>query len=123
MVDLVKNNTLESVGGRIKKLRIKRGWSQQILAKSLGISIPAVSKIESGVTDINLSRLEQIANIYHVNVEQLLSSVEQSAADYPFSFEFLQQKLKEREIEINNLQRKVISLYEQLNEKVKAATI
>ena len=56
-----------------RTLRHQRGWSQEDIANRLGISIPAFSKIETGVTDINLSRLEQIANIYDVNVVNLLA--------------------------------------------------
>ena len=68
MTENLKKKTNKSVGKNIRTLRHQRGWSQEDVAHRLGISIPAFSKIETGVTDINLSRLEQIANIYEVNV-------------------------------------------------------
>ena len=52
---------------------ISMAGARKILLTRLGISIPAFSKIETGVTDVNLSRLEQIANIYEVSVVQLLT--------------------------------------------------
>ena len=64
---------MKTLGKKIRLLRHQKGWSQEDVAIRLGISIPAFSKIETGVTDINLSRLEQIANIYEVNVVNLLS--------------------------------------------------
>src|ERR1700693_3570963 len=73
MTENLKKKTNKSVGKNIRTLRHQRGWSQEDVANRLGISIPAFSKIETGVTDINLSRLEQIANIYEVNVVNLLS--------------------------------------------------
>jgi transcriptional regulator with XRE-family HTH domain len=60
MTENLKKKTNKSVGKNIRTLRHQRGWSQEDVANRLGISIPAFSKIETGVTDINLSRLEQI---------------------------------------------------------------
>jgi len=117
MSDVFKRETVENVGQKIKMIRVARGWSQEILAKGLGISIPAVSKIESGVTDINLSRLEQIANIFHITVNQLLLLDELSAENRILSIKTLQTKLKEQETEINSLQRKLILLYEELQKR------
>nr|WP_294794232.1 helix-turn-helix transcriptional regulator [uncultured Mucilaginibacter sp.] len=113
-----KNN--KNVGKNIRAFRHQNGWSQEDVANKLGISIPAFSKIETGVTDINLSRLEQIANIYEVDVVQILSlEAEQSIEQQPSNLSIIQKKLVDRESEIVNLQRKVILLYEELrNSKV-----
>ncbi|HZP68355.1 MAG TPA: LexA family transcriptional regulator [Pseudolabrys sp.] len=40
----------ESVGERVKALRVARGWSQAQLAKASGVSQPAIKKIEGGQT-------------------------------------------------------------------------
>ncbi|RZL30334.1 MAG: XRE family transcriptional regulator, partial [Pedobacter sp.] len=55
------------IGSNIRQLRQKNGWSQGDVAQRLKISIPAFSKIETGITDINISRLEQIANLFDVS--------------------------------------------------------
>ena len=52
---------MQTLGKKIRLLRHQKSWSQEDVAKQLGISIPAFSKIETGITDINLSRLEQIS--------------------------------------------------------------
>jgi len=77
----------------------------------------AFSKIETGVTDINLSRLEQIANIYEIDVVQLLSADMEAIEHEPSNLSIIQKKLLDREAEIANLQRKVILLYEELRNK------
>ena len=118
MNDTIKKKTNKSAGKNIRTLRHEHGWSQEDVANRLGISIPAFSKIETGVTDINLSRLEQIANIFEVSVVNLLSleyTAEPSTQD--LSLSIIQKKLNDRETEITNLQRKVILLYEELLNK------
>jgi len=117
MTENLKKKTNKYVGKNIRTLRHQRGWSQEDVANRLGISIPAFSKIETGVTDINLSRLEQIANIYEVNVVNLLSLDAESAEPQVSNLSIAQKKIVDREAEIANLQRKVILLYEELRNR------
>ncbi|WP_367329759.1 helix-turn-helix domain-containing protein [Sphingobacterium multivorum] len=106
---------MNNVGKKIRLLRHQKGWSQQDVAKKLGISIPAFSKIETGITDLNLSRLIQIAKLFNFTAVQLLSFSEtDDVNDYAGGTTSIQQKLKEREEEIIQLQKKVIDLYGQL---------
>ena len=117
MNDFIKKTANKSVGKSIRILRHQHGWSQEDIAHRLGISIPAFSKIETGVTDVNLSRLEQIANIYEVSVVQLLAVDNEQAEVVPSHLNLIQKKLTDRETEITTLQRKVIELYEELRNK------
>ena len=117
MIDSYKKKANKTVGANIRTFRHQRGWSQEDVANRLGISIPAFSKIETGVTDINLSRLEQIANIYEVNVVNLLSLDVEDREPQVSSLNIAQKKIQDRESEIANLQRKVILLYEELRNK------
>jgi transcriptional regulator with XRE-family HTH domain len=119
-IENLKKKTDNSVGKNIRTLRHQRGWSQEDVANRLGISIPAFSKIETGVTDINLSRLEQIAGIYEVNVINLLSLEAEEAEPQVSTLSIAQKKIIDREAEIANLQRKVIFLYEELRNKTPA---
>jgi transcriptional regulator with XRE-family HTH domain len=119
MNDNPKKKTNKTIGKNIRTFRHQHGWSQEDVANRLGISIPAFSKIETGVTDINLSRLEQIANIYEVDVVQILAMDAEEVEQTPSNLSIIQKKLLDREAEIVNLQRKVILLYEELrNSKI-----
>jgi transcriptional regulator with XRE-family HTH domain len=120
MTENLKKKTNKFVGKNIRTIRHQRGWSQEDVAHRLGISIPAFSKIETGVTDINLSRLEQIANIYEVNVVNLLSLEVENTEPLVSNLSIAQKKIVDRESEIANLQRKVILLYEELRNRVPA---
>lgn len=85
------------------------------MAKRLDISIPAFSKIETGITDINLSRLEQISNLFEMSVVQLLTfnDLEQEQK-FVNELDVVNKKLTDREVEIIELQKKVIELFEEL---------
>ena len=120
MTEILKKKTDKNVGKNIRTIRHQRGWSQEDVANRLGISIPAFSKIETGVTDINLSRLEQIANIYEVNVVNLIALDAAPVEPQVSNLNIAQKKILEREIEIANLQRKVILLYEELRTRTAA---
>jgi len=121
MIETLKKKTNNFVGKNIRTIRHQRGWSQEDVANRLGISIPAFSKIETGVTDINLSRLEQIADIFQVNVVNLLALEFENHEPQASNLSIAQKKITDREAEIANLQRKVILLYEELRNRVPAA--
>ena len=122
MSDPNKKSTNKSIGKSIRILRHQHGWSQEDIANRLGISIPAFSKIETGVTDVNLSRLEQIANIYEVSVVQLLTVDSEQVEVVHSHLNVIQKKLSDRETEIATLQRKVIELYEELRTRSSIAS-
>ncbi len=86
------------------------------MAKRLDISIPAFSKIETGITDVNLSRLEQISSLFDMDVVELLTFNDDNKDQKKSTseLEILVSKVKEREAEIVQLQKKVIDLYEEL---------
>ena len=106
---------MNSLGKKIKLLRHQKGWNQADIAKRLNISIPAFSKIETGITDLNLSRLNQISKLFNLTVVQLLSDSD-AGDDKERGDEVnaITQKLQQRDDEVIKLQKKVIELYEQL---------
>lgn len=105
---------MRTLGENIRKLRRQRNWSQEDVATRLNISIPAFSKIETGVTDINLSRLKAIAKIFDLSVIELLSYDDPAYGFHSTRLDVLNKKLKSREIEVVDLQKKVISLFEEV---------
>lgn len=106
---------MKTLGKKIRLLRHQKSWSQEDVAKQLEISIPAFSKIETGITDVNLSRLEQISKLFEMSVVQLLTFNDQEGLEsYNTELENLSQKLHEREVELIDLQKKMIELYEEL---------
>ena len=106
---------MKALGKKIRLLRHQKGWSQEDVAKKLDISIPAFSKIETGITDINLSRLEQIAILFDMSVVQLLTfDDEEQDQKFINELELVNKKLMDRDAEVIDLQKKVIELFEEL---------
>ena len=102
------------IGKNIRR-SVKNGWSQGEVAKRLNISIPAFSKIETGITDINISRLAQIANLFEVSTMDIISKEGENPQSVNFEeINNLKAKLSLREEEIIKLQKKVIDLYEEI---------
>jgi transcriptional regulator with XRE-family HTH domain len=105
---------LNTIGQNIRTLRRQKGWSQEDIAMRLDISIAAFSKIETGVTDVNLSRIEQIAAAFEVSIIELLTLDEPNQHQAKLDLEVINKKLLSRETEVIDLQKKVIELFEQL---------
>lgn len=106
---------MKALGKKIRLLRHQKGWSQEDVAKRLDISIPAFSKIETGITDINLSRLEQIAALFDMSVVQLLTfNDSEQEQKFMSELETVNKRLMDRETEVIDLQKKVIELFEEL---------
>lgn len=106
---------MKTLGKKIRLLRHQKGWSQEDVAKRLDISIPAFSKIETGITDINLSRLEQISTLFEMTIVQLLTFNDTEQQEkYVSELDTATKKLQEREVEIIELQKKIIELFEEI---------
>ena len=106
---------MKTLGKKIRLLRQQKGWTQQDVAKKLEVSIPAFSKMETGITDLNLSRLNQIAKIFNLTLVQLISNSEtDDVKDYTKEIRFLNEKLQQKGDEVIQLRKKIIALYEQL---------
>jgi transcriptional regulator with XRE-family HTH domain len=121
-----KNNQMSvirkdgNIGKNIRKLRQKNSWSQGYVADKLKISIPAFSKIETGITDINISRLNQIAKLFEVSTLQIISREGVIENSYnPEELITLKIKLASQEEEIIKLQKKIIDLYEEIRKTAK----
>jgi len=100
---------MNTIGRKIRLLRHQRGWSQEDVAARLGLSIPAFSKIETAMTDINLTRLEQIAGLFDLSIIQMLD--EHGHQKFTGEIETMNRLLNEREAELIELQKKVIELF------------
>ncbi len=63
---------LNELPARIRQMRLGLGLSQENMADALQISTTAYGDLERGKTEITLSRLATIADIFNVDVPDLL---------------------------------------------------
>ena len=60
---------------KIKFLRLAKDWSQEEVAMKLEMSSNGYGSIERGETDVNLSRLKQITQIFGIELSSLFYHV------------------------------------------------
>lgn len=60
------------VGKNIKRCRIERGMTQDMLAEKLSVTRQAVSNWERGTTEPDIETLDRLAQTLDVSVEQLI---------------------------------------------------
>jgi transcriptional regulator with XRE-family HTH domain len=101
----------DSTGKKIKMLRRQKKWAQKDMAGMLEISVPAYSKIECEITDINITRLTQVAGVLGVEPSTLLPG--HSGNDLMImENKRLKEKIQYIEKEMMHLQAKLINMYE-----------
>lgn len=101
---------------KLTLLRHDRGYRQEDVARLMGISIPAYSKMEKGITDLNYSRIEQLAALYGLTSVQLIDpGHDPLKKDEALLLKTIQGRLAKKEREISEMQSKMIALYEELS--------
>ena len=65
--------SLEKLGGNLKYLREKLGFSQDFVAKELGLTRQAIIGIESGKRKIDSFELFSLADLYGVEANDIIS--------------------------------------------------
>jgi len=58
---------------KIRAIRQSKNWSQDVMAEKLGMTSSGYAKIEQGRTDNHFSKLEQIAEIFDMDVVEFLA--------------------------------------------------
>ena len=69
------------LGLRIALLRVDKGWSQAELAKRIGVSVSTVGMYEQGRREPSLQGLLEIAAVFGVSTDYLLSGKPVSRAE------------------------------------------
>lgn len=67
------------INEKIRFMRQLKELSQEDMAEKLGLSLNGYANIERGETDVQLSRLEQIARIFDADLLELLNFGEKTA--------------------------------------------
>jgi transcriptional regulator with XRE-family HTH domain len=65
------NEIMYDVGNNIKKWRTVQGIKQEWLASQIGITRVAMSKIETGKTNISITRLAAICMLLNIEPNQI----------------------------------------------------
>ena len=70
------------INERIKIIRIAKKWSQEIMAEKLEISSSAYGDIERGETELTLSKLEKLAEVFELPLHELVDFREETKVEF-----------------------------------------
>jgi transcriptional regulator with XRE-family HTH domain len=65
----------KEVGTTVRKLRLKRGWSQDIFADRSGLNRAHVGEIERGESNVTIQTLKIIADTLGVKIHRLIGKL------------------------------------------------
>lgn len=65
-----------SVHEKIRFVRLAKGWTQEYLAEKLDMSVNGYGDLERGKNDIKLSKLEQLSELFGVELSELFDKKE-----------------------------------------------
>nr|WP_236587763.1 helix-turn-helix transcriptional regulator [Marivirga aurantiaca] len=80
-----KTRSLVSIGDNIRKIRTIRGYSQQFLADSIGISQSKLNRIENGKSDLSVDHLMQICEVLESGFNEILQTSNNFKKSFPKS--------------------------------------
>jgi transcriptional regulator with XRE-family HTH domain len=72
--DSLTQSELTSLGGRLRGLRLDRGWTQEDLARRTDLSKSYISRLEEGDRQPSIAALLSLAQAYHLPLSALFSS-------------------------------------------------
>lgn len=72
----------EKTGEYIRALRKNKGWTQMQLAEQLHISDKAVSKWERGISFPDIELMEELAQVFQVDVADIIRGEEAGRAEH-----------------------------------------
>lgn len=70
------------IGQRLKVARLNKNMTQEKLAEQIDVSVAFLSRIERGLTHINLKRLSQICAILDVSEGYILNGTSSTSDQY-----------------------------------------
>lgn len=73
------------IGHRLKRARLDKKMTQEYLAEQLEVSVAFLSRIERGLSHVNLKRLSQICNILGVSEGYILNGTASTSQQYLIS--------------------------------------
>lgn len=92
----MNNNSIDIILRKnIKRLRIKLGWSQELLAEKTGVSAPYITQIELGKRSPSLEIIEKLSKALGVEYKVLFENSEDDNVflKESFSLRILEAKL------------------------------
>lgn len=72
-----------SVREKIRLLRLSKNWTQEYVAEKLGIAPNSYGALERGDCNITVARLEEIAQLFEIPLNELVDDNEKMCLIFP----------------------------------------
>lgn len=66
-----KKYILKQIGKNIQKIRLEKGYTQETFSELMGVSWSYVAKIESGILNLSLGKINEIANYLKTDINEI----------------------------------------------------
>ena len=67
-----KKYVLKQIGKNIQKIRKQKGYTQETFSELMNVSWSYVAKIESGILNLSIGKVVELANYLDSNVNEIL---------------------------------------------------
>ena len=67
-----KKDIQKQIGKNIQKMRMKKGYTQETFSELMGVSWSYVAKIESGIQNLSIGKINDFANYLKADINDLL---------------------------------------------------
>lgn len=101
---------MQEINEKIKQLRKMKNLSQEAIAEKLGMNTNSYAKLERGETDLEVSQLEKIAQLFNMNAADFFQNEKhivclinencQNSANYYATSEEIKNELEKCRLEI-----------------------
>lgn len=71
------------IGGRLRALRVEKGWDQIAVARKAKVAIGTLQSIEGAVREVRDSNIEKVAKVFGTSLRDLLQGPDAVAATDP----------------------------------------
>ena len=79
---------MNKIYANIKAIRLAKGLKQEDVAEILGLAPSNYGRVERGLTEISVERLEKIAEIFEMSVTNVLNYDQENPVDYRDNAEY-----------------------------------
>lgn len=79
---------MNKIYANIKAIRLAKGLKQEDVAEKLGLAPSNYGRVERGLTEISVERLEKIAEIFEMSVSSVLNYDKENTVDFKEDFEY-----------------------------------
>lgn len=65
----------KQLGATVRRLRLERSWTQDVLSDRSGLNRAHIGEIERGQTNVTLVTLKTLADTFHVRIADLVKGL------------------------------------------------